>query len=154
MQGSEECDRRWGWCEVHTFEGLYNDKILGDVWNNVITNYVDNFSSIRETRAGLFSYPADFDEGKGQLASSTLLQMQLNPEIVHIVGFCEANHAARPDDIIESTKIAKKVIENCIYGCPDMRSDSRVAERKKQLCEDARLILEKIKSSKNSKNFL
>jgi hypothetical protein len=44
--GSEECDRRWGWCEVHTFEGLYNDKILGNVWNNVITNYVDNFSSL------------------------------------------------------------------------------------------------------------
>jgi hypothetical protein len=44
--GSQECDRRWGWCEVHTFEGLYNDKILGNVWNDVITNYVDNFSSL------------------------------------------------------------------------------------------------------------
>jgi len=45
-EGSEECDRRWGWCEIHTFEGLYNNKILGNVWNNVITNYVDNFSSL------------------------------------------------------------------------------------------------------------
>jgi hypothetical protein len=44
--GSKECDRRWGWCEVHTFEGLVNNKILGEVWNNVVTNYVDNFSSM------------------------------------------------------------------------------------------------------------
>jgi hypothetical protein len=45
LPGSEECNRRWGWCEVQTFNGLYNDKILGNVWNDVITNYVDNFSS-------------------------------------------------------------------------------------------------------------
>jgi hypothetical protein len=49
-QGSQECDRRWGWCEVQTFEGLYNDKILGNVWNDVITNYVDNFSSLNWDR--------------------------------------------------------------------------------------------------------
>ncbi len=105
----------------------------------------DDFISIRETRAGLFSYPADFDEGKGQLASSTFLQMQLEPQIVHIVGYCEADHAARPDDIIESTKIANRAIENCINGCPDMKSDSRVLKQKKQLIEDARAILNKIK---------
>jgi len=44
--GIEECNRRWGWCEVNTFKGLFNDKILGNVWNDVITNYVDNFSSL------------------------------------------------------------------------------------------------------------
>jgi hypothetical protein len=44
--GSEECNRRWGWCEVHTFQGLFNDKILGNVWNDVVTNYIDNFSSL------------------------------------------------------------------------------------------------------------
>jgi len=49
-QGSAECDRRWGWCEVNTFKGLVNDKILGNVWNNVITDYVDNFSSINWDR--------------------------------------------------------------------------------------------------------
>ena len=90
----------------------------------------DGFTSIRETRAGLFSYPADLDEGKGQLASSTFLQMQLEPKIVHIVGYCEADHAARPNDIIESIKIANRAIENCVYGCPDMKSDDRVVKRK------------------------
>ena len=105
----------------------------------------DDFTSIRETRAGLFSYPADFGGGKGQLASSTLLQMQLDPQIVHIVGYCEADHAARPDDIIESTKIAERVIENHVYGSPDMKLDTRVGDRKRRLLEDARAILNKIR---------
>ncbi len=110
------------------------------------TLHDDSFRTIRETRAGLFSYPADFDESKGQLASSTMLQMQLEPEIVHIVGYCEADHAAGPDDIIESTKIAGKVIENCIYGCPDMKKDAQVQKRKKELVSEAGSILDKIKS--------
>ncbi len=105
----------------------------------------DGFTSIRETRAGLFSYPADLDEGKGQLASSTFLQMQLEPKIVHIVGYCEADHAARPNDIIESIKIANRAIENCVYGCPDMKSDDRVVKRKNELTRDAKAILNKIK---------
>ena len=94
----------------------------------------------------MFSYSTDFDESKGQLASSTMLQMQLEPEIVHIVGYCEADHAAGPDDIIESTKIAGKVIENYIYGCPDMKKDKEVQKRKKELVYESRLILDKIKS--------
>ncbi|HAJ95944.1 MAG TPA: methionine synthase [Actinobacteria bacterium] len=104
----------------------------------------DSFTTIRETRAGLFSYPADLDESKGQLASSTMLQMQLDPGIVHIVGYCEADHAAGPDDIIKSTKIAGRVIENCIYGCPDMKKDIYVQERKKELLVESRSILDKI----------
>ncbi|MBM3708446.1 MAG: cobalamin B12-binding domain-containing protein, partial [Actinobacteria bacterium] len=53
-----------------------------------------NFCSIRQTRSGLYSMPADFARGKGQLASSTLLQMQLNPGIVHVVAYCESSYAA------------------------------------------------------------
>lgn len=106
----------------------------------------ESFVTIRETRAGLFSYPTDLDESKGQLASSTMLQMQLEPGIVHIVGYCEADHAAGPYDIIKSTKIAGRVIENCIYGCPDMKKDKYVQERKKELLSESRLILDKIRS--------
>jgi len=50
LDGSHQCDKRWGWCEVQTFKGLYNEKILGIVWNNVITDYVDNFSSLQWDR--------------------------------------------------------------------------------------------------------
>ncbi len=112
-----------------------------------------NFRTIRETRTGLFSYPVDFDESKGQLASSTMLQMQLKPEIVHIVGYCEADHAARAEDIIESIKIAGRVIENCIHGCPDMKCDSLVLERKKGLIGEARAIIDKIRELDRKGNY-
>jgi hypothetical protein len=111
------------------------------------------FTSFRETRAGLFSYPPDFDQSKGQLASSTMLQMQLEPAILHVVGYCEADHAARPDDIIESTKIAARVIENCIYGCPDMKRDPSVLERKQELVTEASLIIDSIRSLDEKKEY-
>jgi hypothetical protein len=106
----------------------------------------DSFETLRQTRTGLYSYPTDFDKGKGQLASSTLLQMQLSPHIMHVVAYCEADHAARPEDIIKSVKITGKVIENCLYGCPDMKLDWKVRERKEELVKDAKLIIEKIKN--------
>ncbi len=105
----------------------------------------NNFTTLRQTRSGLYSYPTDFDQGKGQLASSTMLQMQLDPQIMHIVAYCEASHAAKPEDIIESTKIAEKVIDNHIYGSPDMKNDPEVNTRKEELVKDAMLIIEKIK---------
>ncbi|MCG9479272.1 MAG: cobalamin B12-binding domain-containing protein [Actinomycetia bacterium] len=105
----------------------------------------ERFTSLRQTRAGLYSYPADYDEGKAQLATSTMLQMQLNPHIVHVVAYCEANHAAKTEDIIESSKIARKAITNCLAGCPDMKNDDRVQSRKQQLIAEAELILEKIR---------
>jgi len=105
----------------------------------------DNFVSLQQTRTGLYSLPADFDEGKGQLASSTILQMQLNPDIVHVVAYCESDHAAKPGDIIECSKIVSKAIENYLYGCPDMKLDKKVIKRKDQLISDTKLILEKIK---------
>ncbi|MGM0365837.1 MAG: methionine synthase, partial [Actinomycetota bacterium] len=119
-------------------------KMLAKV--ELIESLHDNdFTSYRQTRTGLYSYPTDYDQGKGQLASSTMLQMQLAPHIVHVVAYCEADHAAKPPDIIESARICRKVITNCLAGCPDMKNDSRVQERKEQLVNDAGLILEKIK---------
>ncbi|MGM0367562.1 MAG: methionine synthase [Actinomycetota bacterium] len=111
------------------------------------------FTSLRQTRTGLYSYPASYDEGKGQLASSTLLQMQLDPHIVHVVAYCESDHAAKPQDVIESTKIAVKAIKNYLNGCPDMKLDQKVQERKKQLVGDARLILQKIKELDRDDSF-
>ena len=87
----------------------------------------------------------DFNKNKGQLASSTLLQMQLNPSIVHVVAYCESEYAAKPEDIIESSQIVIKVIENYLNGCPDMKLDKNVKNRTKQLVNDANLIINKIK---------
>jgi len=113
----------------------------------------NNFITISQTRAGLYSYPADFSKSKGQLASSTLLQMQLSPDIVHVVAYCEADHAAKPEDIIESVKITRKVIENYLYGCPDMKSDKRVKDRKAELIADAKLIIDRIKALDRDKKY-
>lgn len=104
-----------------------------------------DFTTLRQTRSGLYSYPTDFDRGKGQLASSTMLQMQLDPHIMHVVAYCEASHAAKPEDIIESTKIVEKVIDNHLYGSPDMKNDPSVNARKDELVKDAMLIIDKIK---------
>jgi len=114
----------------------------------------DSFRTLRQTRTGLYSYPTDFDKGKGQLASSTLLQMQLNPHIMHVVAYCEADHAAKPEDIIESVKIASKVMENYLYGCPDMKLDREVKERKEELVRDAKLIIEKIKKLDKDNKYI
>jgi len=106
----------------------------------------DNFYSIREVRTGLFSMPANLNKGKGQLGSSTLLQMQIEPSIVHVVAYCESSYAAKPDDITQSSEIVIKAIENYLNGCPDMKADSNVRDRKKALINDAMLIIGKIKS--------
>ena len=112
-----------------------------------------NFFSIRQTRTGLFSMPTDFSRGKGQLASSTLLQMQLNPDIIHVVAYCESSYAAKPEDIIKSSKIVLQVIENFINGCPDMKNNEDVMNRKERLIRDAKLIIEKIKSIDKEKKY-
>ncbi len=113
----------------------------------------DGFYSIREARTGLFSMPANLNKGKGQLGSSTLLQMQIEPSIVHVVAYCESVYAAKPDDIIQSSDIVLKAIENYLNGCPDMKADSTVLGRKKELASDAMQIIRKIKSLDTDSRF-
>ncbi len=104
----------------------------------------ETFKILRQGRTGLLSYPPDLSEAKGQLASSVMIQMALKPEIVHVVGFSEAEHAALPEDVIESCKIARHVIKNCVEGVPDMTLDPAVQKRTEELAEDARVILDAI----------
>jgi hypothetical protein len=105
-----------------------------------------SFTSIRQVRPGLFSYPPDLDMGKGQLASSIYTGMMLKPHIVHVVGFCEADHAATAKDVIESCKIAKRVIHDCLMGVPDPLQDKEILRRKDELVREARLLIDVIAS--------
>ncbi|ERM93037.1 methionine synthase [Caldanaerobacter subterraneus subsp. yonseiensis KB-1] len=105
----------------------------------------ENFRVIRQARAGLASFPSDLLEAKGQLASSAYLSMAIKPHIYHVVGYCEAHHAATPEDIIESVKIVKAVIKNTMFGMPDLTKDEDVIKRKEQLKKEARILLEAIK---------
>ena len=102
----------------------------------------EDFRVYRQVRAGLLSFPSDLDSAKGQLASSTYTAMQLRPHIVHVVGFCEADHAATAEEIIASCKIARQVIRECLRGMPDYRLDPLIVQRKNQLVSEARLLLQ------------
>lgn len=102
----------------------------------------DGFKVYRETRAGLPLFNADPDIAKGQLAASTFMQMCLNPHIIHVVGYCEADHAAGPEEVIESCKIVRGVIRHtlgesfCIDRAPE------VEMRRQELVTEARYLLD------------
>ncbi len=104
----------------------------------------DRFIILTQTRTGLLRYPSDLDEAKGRLATSVMMQMALKPEIIHAVSYIEADHAATADDIIESCKIVRYVIENCIEGMPDMTKDPQIQQRKEDLIKEAKILLKAI----------
>lgn len=101
----------------------------------------DTFRVWREVRAGLASFPVDLGQAKGQLATSTLVSMNLRPHIVHVVGYCEGDHIAQDSEVIESCGVARGVIRNCLRGMPDMTLDLAVQRRRRKLIADARTLL-------------
>lgn len=109
----------------------------------------DSFRVYRQVRAGLASFPSDLNMAKGQLAYSAYISMALKPHIYHVVGFCEAHHAAGAEEIIESCKIARQIIKNSFLGMPDFVNDKEVIERKERLKEDAMIIIDAIKELGN-----
>lgn len=106
----------------------------------------ENFNIYRQARAGLASFPADLSQAKGQLASSAYLALTIKPHIYHVVGYCEAHHAATADDIIESCKIVRGVIKNEFLGSVKMARDKDVQRRKEELIKEANIILSAIKA--------
>lgn len=105
----------------------------------------DKFTIYTQTRTGLLRYPADLDAAKGRLATSIMMQMALQPEIIHVVSYIEASHAATANDIIESCKISRYVIQSCIEGMPDMLADPEVEKRKNELIKEAKVLLDAIR---------
>lgn len=104
-----------------------------------------NFRVIRMVRSGLASFSTWSNHAKGQLAASVFAAMALRPHIVHVVGFSEADHAAQPEEIIESCEIARGAIGKAILGTPRPDADPRVAARKAQLLDEARFLVDTIK---------
>jgi len=66
---------------------------------------------IIETRSGIEHFSTDLEKARRQLARTTLLQMLIHPDIIHLVSYCEANHAATVDDIVESSKIVQEAVK-------------------------------------------
>lgn len=105
------------------------------------------FRSMRQVRAGLLSLSPDMELAKGQLAASAVLALSLRPHIIHVVGFCEGDHAATADDVIESCKIVRGVLKNCLFGMPDATADSRVQARKEELKREAMEIIQALETA-------
>lgn len=106
----------------------------------------EDFNVYRQARAGLASFPADLSQAKGQLAASAYLAMAIKPHIYHVVGFCEAHHAAEAEDVIESCKIVRGIIKNEFLGSIDLSKDANVQRRKVELIEEAKVIIDSIVS--------
>ena len=106
----------------------------------------DDFHIWRQTRTGLLSYPLDADAARAHLANSVYLQMAVQPHIVHVVGYTEADHAATADDVIESCAIARRAIEAAVRGIPDMAADDAIRQRRKAILAEARTTLDAIRS--------
>ena len=105
----------------------------------------DDFNIYKQTRTGLLSYPVEMNAARAHLSASIYLQMALHPDIIHIVGHTEADHAATSKDIIEAALMARRSIENAM-GQPDFTMDVEVQARVSELKEQAQVTLDAIKS--------
>jgi hypothetical protein len=105
----------------------------------------ENFNIFKQTRTGLLSYPVEINAARAHLSASIYLQMALKPDIIHIVGHTEADHAATGEDIIEAARMARRSIENAM-GQPDFTVDPEVMARVDELVEQAQVTLEAIKA--------
>jgi hypothetical protein len=101
----------------------------------------NEFRIWRQTRTGLLSFPVEESAARAHLATSTYLQMALNPHIVHVVGHTEAHHAASAEDVIEACRLARRAIQNALRGMPDMTRDAAVQARCAELLDAAHVTL-------------
>ncbi len=103
------------------------------------------FSVYRQVRAGLAHFSAQPDVAKGQLVASAVTSLALKPHILHVVGFSEGDHAAFPQEVIESCRLVHGALRDCLHGMPEASRDPRVQERKQHLLAEARILLQAIR---------
>jgi len=111
-----------------------------------------DFRVWKQTRTGLLSYPVDLDKARAHLAASVYVQMALKPDIVHVVGYPEADHAVTAREVVESCAMARRAIENAYRGQIDLTNSPNVRERVDELVSDARTLLDAIRSLGDSKS--
>lgn len=102
---------------------------------------------IRETRAGIEHLSPDMAKAKWQLARTTLLQMLVRPHVIHLVSYCEANYAARPKDIIDSSKLVRRAVRIFKENEPDVLASvdmDVVRGRKDYLLKEVAYLLDRI----------
>jgi hypothetical protein len=105
----------------------------------------DTFRVWRQTRTGLLSYPVDLRRARAHLAQSVMLQMAVRPHIIHVVGYSEADHAATPDEVIESALMTQEVVDTALRGSPDMAADPAVQQHKAELIRETLRLVDAIR---------
>ncbi len=124
--------------EMDIAKMLAKDELISELKN-------DSFNVLREVRAGLAHFSSNPSFAQGQLASSAVISLALKPHILHVVGFSEGDHAIFPDELIQSCEIAHGVLHNTLSGMPDLTDSKRVMERKNELKDEARYLLEALR---------
>lgn len=102
----------------------------------------EDFLILRQARAGLTHFSIDPDISKGQLAASAILSSAIKPHIIHVVGFCEADHAASADEVIESCKIVRGAIKSVRNDLPTFKVDEGMRARTSRLVKEAMSIID------------
>jgi methylmalonyl-CoA mutase cobalamin-binding subunit len=100
-----------------------------------------------EARTGIEHFKPDLEVARKQLARSTLLQMLLNPHALHLVSYCEALYAAKPEDIIQSSSIIRKAVKVYHKNKEDLQkyiNIPEIKERKEYLLKEAMFLLREI----------
>ena len=110
----------------------------------------ENFTPVTMVRPGLMSIPADPNLAMGQLVTSVYTAMNIDPEIVHVVAYCEATRRASDVEIIESVKMAKQAINEAIKGIPDFKQDKEIQNHKEYLKSESATIIEAMEKIKTS----
>lgn len=101
----------------------------------------------RETRTGIDSLDPDPSIAKWQVARSTLLQMLVQPDIIHQVSYCEADHIATADDVIDTSKLIRRAVRLFRHHQADLLPFLHappVLERKAFLLSEAETLLRQI----------
>ena len=104
----------------------------------------DHFTIYTQTRGGLAHFSTDMNIAKGQLGASTALGLALKPDIIHVVGYSEADHLVFPNELIESTQIVQGVLKDLLLDFPNWENDPFIQEEKERLIGEASLILDAI----------
>lgn len=113
------------------------DEMINRLSNN-------NFEVYREVRAGIAHFSPNPEIAKGQLAASAMVSLWMKPHILHVVAYCEGDHAVYPAELIESCNIVYGVIKNVARGLPNIDEDRVIEERKNELISEAEILIEAI----------
>lgn len=101
----------------------------------------------REVRTGIDSFDPDLGVARHQLARATLLQLYVEPSIIHLVSYCEAIHVAGDEDIVDSSRLVRRAVRVFRRHRDALREaldTGEVRERRAHLVAEARVLLRAI----------